>query len=93
MGIESASLCGLAKHVANFGIDDDVVQHAGRPVSRARLAELLGLAGEHGSRSLDMRVQRVRRRLGIHSDRIETIPRLGYRFRAEPARGSWLPTW
>lgn len=70
-----------------------LVQHAGRPVSRARLAELLGLAGEHGSRSLDMRVQRVRRRLGIHSDRIETIPRLGYRFRAEPARGSWLPTW
>lgn len=63
-----------------------LMAHENSLVSRASMVEALNLP-PGGSRSVDMRVQRVRRRLGRYAPWIETVHGQGYRYR-NPDRGS-----
>ena len=58
------------------------VQHAGEIVPRgALLMEVWGYSAEIRTRTLDVHVRRLRRKLGAYADRyIETIFGIGYRF-------------
>jgi two-component system, OmpR family, phosphate regulon response regulator PhoB len=62
-----------------------LMAHENSLVSRTSLSEALNLP-PGGSRSVDMRVQRVRRRLGRYASWIETVHGQGYRYR-NPDRG------
>jgi DNA-binding response OmpR family regulator len=59
-----------------------LVQHAGEIVPRnALLMEVWGYSAEIRTRTLDVHVRRLRRKLGTYADRyIETIFGIGYRF-------------
>ena len=62
----------------------------GRPMSRARLLrEVWGYENpdEVDSRTVDVHIRRLRRKLGPESVRLETLKHVGYRFDADvPAR-------
>ena len=59
-----------------------LVQHAGEIVPRnALLMDVWGYSAEIRTRTLDVHVRRLRRKLGTYADRyIETIFGIGYRF-------------
>jgi DNA-binding response OmpR family regulator len=59
-----------------------LVQHAGEIIPRdALLMRVWGYSSEIRTRTLDVHVRRLRKKLGAHADRyIETIFGVGYRF-------------
>ena len=61
-----------------------LVASAGRALSRRHLIENSSSYGmEVSSRSLDTHIKNIRRKLGAKGGLIETVPKLGYRFKAE----------
>lgn len=61
-----------------------LVQHAGEAMPRATLAiQIWGHLLSARSRTIDAHIGALRRKLGTYGKRhIETVPRIGYRFRA-----------
>lgn len=71
-----------------------MVQHAGKVVPRATfLMQVWGYVPETRTRSVDMHIDQLRKKLGPYADQyIETVVGIGYRFRPMP----WLSqskTW
>jgi len=71
-----------------------MVQRAGKIVPRATfLIQVWGYVPETRTRTVDMHIDQLRKKLGPYADRyIETVVGIGYRFRPMP----WLPqsgTW
>lgn len=67
-------------------------RHAGRIVDRETLALSVGIPIYNlrtGSRAVDMVISRLRRMLGRHGSRVETIRGVGYRFRVD---NRWINT-
>lgn len=64
-----------------FYLLQELAQHADRPVSREQLLrEAWGYASPGETRTVDVHIQRLRRKLGFAC--IETVYRFGYRLRA-----------
>lgn len=64
-----------------------LMQHRGRPVTRERLSRLWDEPPEHGSRTLDMHVRRLREKIERDASRPEylhTVRGTGYRLNWEP---------
>jgi DNA-binding response OmpR family regulator len=62
-----------------------LVQHGGQVVPRAiLLTQIFGYAPEARTRTLDIHIGRLRKKLGLEGRRIETIFGKGYRFRPLP---------
>ena len=63
-----------------------MVQHAGKIVPRATfLMQIWGYVPETRTRTVDMHVDQLRKKLGPYADQyIETVVGLGYRFRPMP---------
>jgi two-component system phosphate regulon response regulator PhoB len=58
-----------------------LVERPGRVFTRAELAAEIGLSDDHMSpRSVDTHVMRLRQKLGVGADAIETVRGCGYRF-------------
>ncbi|OAA20512.1 transcriptional regulatory protein [Frankia sp. EI5c] len=74
-----------------FEVLDYLVRHPGRVHSREELLREVwrqdpGELGASAPRTVDVMITRLRRKLGLqHRDRIETVRRVGYRYR--PAAG------
>jgi DNA-binding response OmpR family regulator len=62
-----------------------LVEHAGAVVPRAKiLTQIWGYLPETRTRTLDMHIRRLRKKLGMHSGQyIETIVGIGYSFRPQ----------
>lgn len=61
------------------------IEHPGRVFSRTELLqEVWGISPDTNTRTVDTHIRRLRERLGIHSDAIETVHGFGYRLR-DPA--------
>ncbi len=59
-----------------------LMERGGRVQTREQLlSELWGYADDVDSRTVDTHVRRLRRKLGDHAERIETVIGVGYRFR------------
>ena len=59
-----------------------LLQHAGVVVPRAIIFTLLwGSPPKAPKRLLDSHIRHLRRKLGVYADYIETVPKVGYRFR------------
>ena len=62
-----------------------LVEHAGEVMPRAALLmRVWGYAPEIRTRTLDMHIRRLRKKLGMYSRYIDTVFRVGYRFRPRP---------
>jgi two-component system, OmpR family, phosphate regulon response regulator PhoB len=62
-----------------------LMERRGRVQSRRQLLESVWeVTAAITTRTVDMHVQRLRAKLGVHADWIETVRGFGYRFRAEP---------
>ncbi len=58
------------------------LEHPGQVFSRAQLlSEVWGIAADINTRTVDTHVRRLRERLGLHGDAIETVHGFGYRLR------------
>ena len=65
-----------------FGVLRYLVEREGKAVSRAALlADVWGYSYEGGSNVVDAVVRTLRRKLGPHAAAIETVTKVGYRFR------------
>ena len=72
--------CDLTQQ--EFSLLQELAQNAGRPVSRQELLrDAWGYVCPGETRTVDVHVQRLRRKLGFAC--IETVYRLGYRLRAQ----------
>lgn len=81
IGRHTASLCGEQVQLTpkEFDVIVYFLQHQDIAVSRERLLSTIwGFEFEGESRTVDIHVQQVRRKLGL-KDRLITIPKLGYR--------------
>jgi two-component system phosphate regulon response regulator PhoB len=59
-----------------------LLEHPGRVFTRAQLLEeVWGISGEASSRTVDTHVRRLRERLGVHGDVVETVHGFGYRLK------------
>jgi DNA-binding response OmpR family regulator len=63
-----------------------LVEHAGEVVPRAIiLMQVWGYASETPTRTLDVHIHGLRKKLGMYGDQyIETVHRVGYRFKPMP---------
>jgi DNA-binding response OmpR family regulator len=75
----------IALRPREFELLEILMRKAGRVLSRHYLLETVwGMNREAGTRAVDIGVSRLRQALGPHGSAwIETIPRFGYRCRAE----------
>ncbi|TAK69117.1 MAG: winged helix family transcriptional regulator [Actinomycetota bacterium] len=65
-----------------FDLLAHLASHPLRVFSRDQLADRVwGYDAASGSRTVDVHITRLRRKLGVHRDAIETIRGVGYRFR------------
>ena len=75
----NGALCSLTQQ--EFSLLQELAQNADRAVSRQDLLrDAWGYASPGDTRTVDVHVQRLRRKLGFSC--IETVYRLGYRLRA-----------
>jgi two-component system phosphate regulon response regulator PhoB len=59
-----------------------LLDHPGRVFSRGQLLEeVWGISGEATSRTVDTHVRRLRERLGVHGEAVETVHGFGYRLK------------
>ncbi len=59
------------------------MQRAGRVQTREMLlTDVWGYSENVDSRTVDTHIRRLRRKLGVEADRVETVIGFGYRFRA-----------
>lgn len=69
-----------------------LVRHAGGVVTRQRLlGEVWGFQPDIRTRTLDVHIQRLRKKLGSREGAIETIFGVGYRFQPRTERQPSLP--
>ena len=74
------ALCELTQQ--EFSLLQELAQNCDRPVSRAELLrEAWGYASPGETRTVDVHIQRLRKKLGFSS--IETVYRQGYKLRAQ----------
>lgn len=67
-----------------FKLITTLLEHPQRTYSRAELlTEVWGVSGEIGSRTVDTHVRRLREKLGVSADAVETVHGFGYRLRRE----------
>lgn len=65
-----------------------LVERRGRVLSRdTLLSKVWGYSVTMDTRTIDTHMRRLRRKLGAHAERIETLRGSGYRFRATPGDG------
>ena len=65
-----------------FRLLQTLLERLGRVQTRSRLlADVWGYAEEVDSRTVDTHVRRLRRKLGVEADRLETVIGVGYRLR------------
>lgn len=65
-----------------FKLLAELVKNPGRPISRETLVKRVSNADNLTTfRTVDTHIQRLRAKLGMYSDRIETVRSIGYRFR------------
>jgi DNA-binding response OmpR family regulator len=71
-----------------FELLSHLLAHPLRVHTRTQLMHVVwGWSTPHSSRTVDTHVARIRSKLGRHRNRIETVHRVGYRFRpASPAQ-------
>jgi two-component system phosphate regulon response regulator PhoB len=59
-----------------------LLEHPGRVFTRGQLLEeVWGISGEATSRTVDTHVRRLRERLGVHGEAVETVHGFGYRLK------------
>ncbi len=73
----------VALTATEFRLLKVLMERAGRVQSRARLlSDVWGYADDVDSRTVDTHVRRLRRKLGAHAKRLETVIGVGYRLQA-----------
>ncbi len=59
-----------------------LLEHPGRVFTRSQLLEdVWGISGEASSRTVDTHVRRLRERLGVYGEAVETVHGFGYRLK------------
>ena len=59
-----------------------LLEHPGRVFTRGQLLEeVWGISGDASSRTVDTHVRRLRERLGVHGEAVETVHGFGYRLK------------
>jgi two-component system phosphate regulon response regulator PhoB len=72
----------LSLRPLEFKLIQILLENPGRVLSRAQLLEeVWGIAGDASSRTVDTHVRRLRERLGIYGEAVETVHGFGYRLR------------
>ncbi len=72
----------VALTATEYRLLSELLDGAGRVQTRERLlTEIWGYASDVESRTIDTHIRRLRRKLGGHAPRIETVIGYGYRFR------------
>ena len=72
----------LSLRPLEFKLIQVLLEHPGRVFTRGQLLEeVWGISGEASSRTVDTHVRRLRERLGIYGDAVETVHGFGYRLR------------
>jgi two-component system phosphate regulon response regulator PhoB len=65
-----------------FRLIQVLLEHPGRVFTRGQLLEeVWGISGEASSRTVDTHVRRLRERLGVHGEAVETVHGFGYRLK------------
>jgi two-component system phosphate regulon response regulator PhoB len=65
-----------------FKLIQVLLEHPGRVFTRGQLLEeVWGISGEASSRTVDTHVRRLRERLGVHGEAVETVHGFGYRLK------------
>ena len=65
-----------------FKLIQVLLEHPGRVFTRAQLLEeVWGISGDASSRTVDTHVRRLRERLGVHGEAVETVHGFGYRLK------------
>jgi two-component system, OmpR family, phosphate regulon response regulator PhoB len=73
----------IALTATEFRLLKVLLERQGRVQTRSRLlSDVWGYAEDVDSRTVDTHVRRLRRKLGVEADRIETVIGVGYRLRA-----------
>ena len=70
--------------VTEFNLLKQLAENAGRVLSRDQLLDRVwGYTFEGYARTVDTHIRRLRKKLGVQKERIETVRGVGYRFREE----------
>jgi two-component system, OmpR family, phosphate regulon response regulator PhoB len=65
-----------------FKLIQVLLEHPGRVFTRGQLLEeVWGISGDASSRTVDTHVRRLRERLGVHGEAVETVHGFGYRLK------------
>ncbi|HEY8088352.1 MAG TPA: winged helix-turn-helix domain-containing protein, partial [Polyangiaceae bacterium] len=65
-----------------FKLIQVLLEHPGRVFTRGQLLEeVWGISGEASSRTVDTHVRRLRERLGVYGEAVETVHGFGYRLK------------
>ena len=72
----------LSLRPLEFKLIQILLENPGRVLSRAQLLEdVWGISGDASSRTVDTHVRRLRERLGVYGDAVETVHGFGYRLK------------